>query len=167
MTSEGIRKARVVLRSLGKINKRFKEQQLARASLQRHLDAVNQKPTAQNLIKLNKAVESTIEKEKAMASSSLIESQKVIQLRKALASLSANYTHLQDELGSMDKKLVDYTKLKKSREQREKVLENKVSFTNNQKKRELGRRLTKLEESLGNSKNKKIREKIASLKKQI
>jgi len=167
MTSEGVRKARVVLRSLGKIHKRFKEQQLARALLQRNLDAVNQKPTAQNLIKLNRAVESAIEKEKAMASSNLLESQKVVQLRKALASLSSNYMHLQEELSHMDKKLVDYEKLKKSREQREKVLEQKVSFTNQQKKREIRKRLQKLEQTLGNSKNKKIREKIASLKKQV
>jgi len=155
------------LRSMGKIHKRYKEQQIARASLQKHLDNVNAKPTAANLMRLNKAVEDAIKKEKAIAGSSLMESRKVVQLRKALASLSSNYTHLQEQLAEMDDKLKDYNKLKESRDKRERILEQKVSFTKNQRKREIRRRLAELEGSLGNSKNKKIREKIASLKKQI
>ncbi len=146
MTSPGVRKARVVLRSLGRINKRYKEQQKARASLQKLLDAVNERPTAANLVRLNKAVEDAIKKEKAIAGSTLSESTKVIQLRKALATLSENYTRLQEQLENNTPK---------------------TTLTKAQRKKELKKRLLLLEKSLGNSNNKKIREKIASLKKQI
>lgn len=110
-------KARIVLRRVGGILRRMQERERAKNVLLKHLEKIKEKPTPENVKKLNTLIDSALDKERSVAQG-VVESNKVDELKTLVNLLMKKNSILEQQVTMLKEKTDSYDERKKAIESR-------------------------------------------------